>query len=39
MFLKHSLNVMIRNIKIHTFLYIIKLLKSMEPNNFISQKL
>jgi len=37
-FLKHFLNAMIRNIKIHHIFYIIELLESMEPNKFISKK-
>jgi hypothetical protein len=38
-FLKHFLNAMIRNIKIHHIFYIIELLESMEPNKFISKKI
>ncbi len=37
-FLKHFLNAMIKNIKIHKFTNIIEISKSMEPNKCIQNK-
>ncbi len=37
MFLKHLLNAMIKNIKIHIIFYIIKISKSMELNKCIKK--
>jgi hypothetical protein len=37
-FLKLFLNVMIRNIKIHSIFYIIEVSKSMELNKFIQKQ-